>query len=178
MMEYGAVVERNELHLYFWLRRNLKNILLKEKKASIVILQYAALIQIAHTDKNSVCSLFSYSSGFLSCQLTHIWLVTKKIMPMFQQFINDFFLQQINIVCCNQTVAVWKCTVTARGASQRGMQYSVLPGILPVRVLPFASFSWSSLPYLAQFLFLFKAPSSGSLLSKGVCNTPFLNFQK
>ena len=72
MMEYGAVVERNELHLYFWLWRNLKNILLKEKKASIVILQYAALIQIAHTDKNSLCSLFSYSSCVLPCQLTHM----------------------------------------------------------------------------------------------------------
>lgn len=177
-MEYGAVVERNELYLYFWLWRNLKNILLKEKKASIIILQYAALIQIAHTDKSSVCRLFSYSSGFLSCQLTHIWLVTKKIMPMFQQFINDFFCNK-SILCAAIRQWLYESVLLQPEVLVREECSTVFYQVFfHSVVLPFASFSWSSLPYLAQFLFLFKAPSSGSLLSKGVCNTPFLNFQK
>lgn len=59
------------------------------EKASVVILQCDAIMQTPHTQKNTLWSLLSYNSCFLSCLLTHIWLVTKKIMQMLQQFTRD-----------------------------------------------------------------------------------------
>ena len=83
---YYSAVESNELDLGLWI--NLKNILLREKKQVYLFYNVMPLCK-HHTLKNTLCSLFSYNSCFLSCQLTHTQLVTKKIRQRLQQFISD-----------------------------------------------------------------------------------------